>query len=379
MLTVENIQLSENAPVKGTSKIFKRLSFLTFYRLRWIVLISIVWTIIWLLLYYRMFYTEMRYNYPYTENDLSAYFIRAIILLLFSALMAYLLLIELRVLYRNISILAGWAIKIFMLLLIAAVCTALIFISHYIVLKQQPLPTAFSQLVYYFTKTGFFIDSLFTWLTIILITQVMMEANQHYSPGMFWQILRGKYSKPRTEKRIIMFLDLKDSTPIAEKLGHEQYFSFIKDFIYYVTSAIWENGGYIYQYVGDEVVVTWPYRKSNIIKPTNSVVLALYILKQASNYFQRKYGVIPEFRVGLHVGNVTIGEIGIMKKDIAISGEAMNIAARIRTACTELNQKFIVSQNYFENNVLQSWQGENLGEVELKGVEKPVKLYALKL
>ena len=35
-----------------------------------------------------------------------------------------------------------------------------------------------------------------------------------------------------------MFLDLKDSTPIAETLGHEKYFSFIKDFIYYVSSAV---------------------------------------------------------------------------------------------------------------------------------------------
>ena len=176
-----------------------------------------------------------------------------------------------------------------------------------------------------------------------------------------------------------MFIDLKDSTPISEQLGHEQYFSFIKDFIYYVSSAVLENDGHIYQYVGDEVVVTWPYKRSNILKSTNTVILARRMLQHASDYFRRKYGVIPEFRVGLHAGQVTIGEIGVIKKDLAISGEAMNITARIRTACGELNQKFVVSADYFESKVLKSWQAENLGEVSLKGVEVPIQLYALKI
>jgi adenylate cyclase len=69
-----------------------------------------------------------------------------------------------------------------------------------------------------------------------------------------------------------MFLDLKDSTPISEQLGHEKYFLFIKDFVYCVSKAILENEGMIYQYVGDEVVVTWPFKKSNILKSMNAVI-----------------------------------------------------------------------------------------------------------
>ncbi|MGZ8559504.1 MAG: adenylate/guanylate cyclase domain-containing protein, partial [Chitinophagaceae bacterium] len=98
-----------------------------------------------------------------------------------------------------------------------------------------------------------------------------------------------------------------------------------------------------------------------------------------SDYFRRTYGITPEFRAGLHIGNVTIGEIGVIKKDIAISGEAMNITARIRSACNELNQKFIVSGEYFDTGILKSWQGEDLGGVSLKGVDESMKLYALKI
>lgn len=355
------------------------LSFITLYRLRWIAVISVSWTLIELLLYYRVFLTGGGANYPYSENFFSAYFLRAVILICLNSLMAYLLLVELRVRFRNVSLLAGWMLKTLFLLVIAGVIMAFIFISHFIVIKEQTFADAWKQLDFYCFQTGFFIDSLLSWLVIILVTQIVIEVDRKYSPGVFWEILTGKYMKPRTEKRIIMFLDLKDSTPIAEQLGHERYFSFIKDFIYYTSSAVLENDGYIYQYVGDEIVVTWPYGKSNILKSINTVILARRTLQHSSDYFRRKYGIIPEFRVGLHAGVVTIGEIGVMKKDIAISGDAMNIAARIRASCSELNQKFIVSQDYFESNVLKSWQGENLGEITLKGVEEPIKLYALKI
>lgn len=378
MLTAANIYLSKKSYMKRLQKVVSNLSFIALYRLRWIAVIAISWTAVQLLLYYRVFFTGAD-GYPYVENTISAYILRAVILFCISSLMAYIIMVELRVRYRHLALLAGWTIKTVFLLVIAAFTIAFIFIAHFMIIKEYTFAASASSMRSYFLHTGFFIDGMFSWLIIILITQVVVEVNQKYSPGVFWEVLTGKYVRPRTERRIIMFLDLKDSTPIAEQLGHERYFSFIKDFIYYVSTAVLENRGRIYQYVGDEVVVTWPYRRSNILNSTNTVILARRILQHASDYFRRQYGIIPEFRVGLHTGEVTIGEIGVIKKDIAISGDAMNIAARIRTACGELNQKFIVSQDYFESNVLKSWQGENLGEITLKGVEEPVQLYALKV
>ena len=136
----------------------------------------------------------------------------------------------------------------------------------------------------------------------------------------------------------------------------------------------------IYQYVGDEVVVTWPYKKQNILKSLNAVIESRRVIQRHADHFRREYDdIVPDFRVGLHAGDVTIGEIGIIKKDIAISGEAMNIAARIRSTCNELNQKFVVSKEYFESGILKSWQGEDLGEVSLKGLDESIQLYALKI
>jgi adenylate cyclase len=102
-------------------------------------------------------------------------------------------------------------------------------------------------------------------------------------------------------------------------------------------------------------------------------------IHRKSNYFKRRYGIVPEFRVGINVGEVTVGEIGVLKKDLAMSGDTMNTTARIRSACNELNHHFIVSKNFVEASGLKDWQTESLGLVDLKGKDQSIELFSLKI
>lgn len=349
------------------------------YRLRRIVVISVAWTVIDLILYYRNITSGINIDYAYHETTFWAYALRFSFTLIISFIISGLMLHGLKHVFRNFSLLAGWLIKGALLLTIAFAAAVFLFFLHYMLIKGSSYRETATQFLDYFFYTRLMTESLLFWLVMLLSALILVEIDQKYSPGVFWEIVTGKYLKPRNEKRIIMFLDLNDSTPISEMLGHEKYFLFIKDFIYYISNAVLQYNGMIYQYVGDEMVVTWPYKKRNILQSVNAVIESRRVIQRKSNYFKRKYGVIPEFRAGLHAGDVTIGEIGVIKKDIAISGEAMNIAARIRSACNELNQQFVVSKEYFDTGILKSWQGEDLGEVFLKGVDESVQLYALKI
>lgn len=357
-----------------------RISPVAKYRTRRILLISLGWTLVDLFLYLRNVSVKDDIDYPYQENSITACLLRSLIVLLASFFMCRVLFSSFKTLFTKRSLLNRWFIKGVLLLVAGITASAFIFFLHYLLIKGNGLNETFIHFKNYFFYTSYATDSLLFWLVMLLAAQIIVELDQKYSPGVFWEVLTGKYLKPRNEKRIILFLDLKDSTPIAEQLGHEKYFLFIRDFIYYVSRAVLENNGMIYQYVGDEVVVTWPYKRSNILKSLNAVIESRKALQRRSDYFRREYeDIVPEFRVGLHAGDVTIGEIGVIKKDIAISGEAMNTAARIRSACNELNQKFVVSKEYFDTGILKSWQGENLGEVSLKGLDETMQLYALKI
>lgn len=229
-------------------------------------------------------------------------------------------------------------------------------------------------------NSSFLADIIFVKCLIVLVSHLVYQLGQKYTPGFFLSMALGRYSSPRTEQRIIMFIDLRDSTPISEQLGHEKYFLLIRDFVFHVCNAALLNQGDIYQYVGDEVIVTWPKLKKNSNKCIQTLILSRKFLQTRGNYFKTSYGLVPEFRVGIHAGPVTIGEIGVVKKELAMSGEAMNITARIRGMCGELNQKHMVSEDFFEFTNLKEWQGEDLGEISLKGIEtRNIKLYGLKI
>jgi adenylate cyclase len=294
-------------------------------------------------------------------------------------IMAYLLLFAMRDVFRKVSLWLNMLMKAVALIAAAVLINFFIHFTYATVIAKQSAAYAAESFYRNTFQTPWLIQKIPEWIILFVLTQLIIEINEKYSPGVFMDIVLGKYIQPKEEKRIIMFIDLKDSTTIAEKLGHKEYFKFIRDFIYYISVGLMEYGGRIYQYVGDEVVVSWPDKRREARKCLYALIEARKSLHKHLNKFVQQFGVVPEFKAGIHVGEVTIGEIGIIKKDLVMSGDTMNTTARIRTACNELNQKYIVSKDFLSRIPLKDWQVESLGPIELKGKNNSVELFALKI
>lgn len=218
------------------------------------------------------------------------------------------------------------------------------------------------------------------WLFVATITIITLQINDKYGPGVLWAFIMGRYFHPRTEGRIFLFLDIRSSTAIAEKLEEVQYFEFVKDFFQDVTPAILATKGEIYQYVGDEIVVSWPMdrglRNNNCI---HAFFQALRSIQEKAPHYQQKYGVAPSFKVGLHCGTVVSGEIGVIKRDIAYSGDVLNTAARIQSKCNELGVDILLSETLLQQLHLvgSGFREQAIGEVELRGKAEAVRLYTV--
>lgn len=341
------------------------------YRFRRVLYIALFWTLIDVVV-------SLLNNDRYLENPFSL-LVRAGLVIVMSLIMGYMFVFTLRGIFRNSSLWVNFLAKSFILLVAAL---AMSFVVHFVdnrFIIGLTFEASLEKFVNETLQFGWLLKRTLYWLVLFAITQLYIEINDKYSPGVFLDIFSGKYLTPKIENRVVMFLDLKDSTPIAEKLGHEKYFLFIRDFIFHISMALIEHGGIIYQYVGDEIVVSWLYNKKNAKNAMRAVIEARKNIQKNSSHFRRRYDIIPEFRVGIHVGDVTIGEIGVIKRDLAMSGDTMNTAARIRSACNELNQKFIVSKEFVDCGVLKDWQTESLGIVELKGKASGLELFSLKI
>ena len=341
------------------------------FRIRRVFYIAIFWTLI------DMVSTILNYNTH--ESHTKSVLLRALLVFFMSTIMGYLFVFTLRNIFKNRPLLLNFFAKTFILLFAAL---AMNFLAHFlddILIDKFSIGESLKNFYGNIIDGNWLMKRTLYWLILFAVTQSYLEINDKYSPGVFIDILAGKYIKPKIENRIIMFIDLKDSTPIAEKMGHQQYFLFIREFIYFISLALIEHNGIIYQYVGDEIVVSWKYNKLNMKECLASIIAARKNIQKKSEHFRRVYNTVPEFRIGIHTGDVTVGEIGVIKKDLAMSGDTMNTTARIRSACNELNQKFIVSKDFAEKSSLQVFQMESLGLVELKGKATGIELFALKI
>lgn len=344
-----------------------------------LAVIGIVWTCFDYSGFLTLSFTEKSEQYPFTQSEQGMFILRLILGLVAYSFLAYLLIFPLKNKLRKYPLWLNFIIKTLILCLLTAVYAIINFYVIYFFVYGKNLLHTSEQLYYYAFQTTWLLDYVQSRLLLYVITLLILEINEKYSPGVFTDIFIGKYFKPKEEKRIILFIDLKDSTPIAEKLGHTKYFFFIRDFIHHISLALLEYDGLIYQYVGDEIVVSWLSTSNNKNKCIQSVVRARRIIQKESDYYRRKYGMVPEYRVGVHLGLVTVGEIGIVKKDLTMSGDAMNTTARIRTMTGELNQKFVGSADFVNNVGLKDWQVESLGVIDLKGKELPMELFAIKI
>jgi adenylate cyclase len=205
------------------------------------------------------------------------------------------------------------------------------------------------------------------------------QMNRKFGPGTLIKYLTGKYFNPIEENRIFMFLDLKSSTTIAEKLSHILYSKLIQDCFSELTVPVINHKAEIYQYVGDEAVITWG--KGNGLD--NASCINFYFsfinrLEDKKDYFLNTYGVFPKFKAGISLGFVTVAEVGELKTEIAYHGDVLNTASRIQGYCNKLNKQLLVSESLA--NELEKYKHieiQPVGEVELKGKEGKSKIYSI--
>lgn len=189
----------------------------------------------------------------------------------------------------------------------------------------------------------------------------------------------GKYHDSKEETRVFMFLDMKGSTAIAEQMGHQKYFRFLNKYYRDMTKAIVDSEAEIYQYIGDEIVLSW---LSEDGVNNNNCIACFYRVKEAiykkHDSYKNTFGEIPEFKAGIHIGKVTRGEVGVLKKELLFTGDPLNVTARIQAMCNELESELLISSELLDQLQLDtSMQVNSKGSYSLRGRDKLIELFSI--
>lgn len=257
----------------------------------------------------------------------------------------------------------------------------LLTISVYLLIENKQGISALwrSQILQGWISEGSFFFMVLYSLIVLLVLQFGTLISRLLGPNVLINYLLGRYHQPKEEERIFMFMDLRSSTTIAERLGHLKWHNFLNDFFFDIAKPVRRYRGEIYQYVGDEVVISWP--KSVGVKDLNCIRCFFGILGRMELKKERylnRYGYEPVFKSGYHVGTVVIGEIGDYKRDIVFHGDTVNTASRIQAACNHYDRRLLLSKDLLNLLSIEGvYSSEYLGNILLRGKEEEVELYSL--
>lgn len=240
---------------------------------------------------------------------------------------------------------------------------------------ETPIDFTYLQLV---TNGAVWSLTIYFFVCSVLYSFLRM-VNEKFGPGVLWDMMMGKYMTPKVEKKIFMFLDLKSSTTLAEKLGYLTYSALIQQCFYDLNDVVQKYQGQIYQYVGDEAVICWDYEKG--IKE-NACIDCYFAFQRKlfsrKEYYENTFGIQPVFKAGLHGGELVVTEVGVVKKEIAYHGDVINTTSRIQDKCNEFDAKLLVSGDLLKDlSFASDYKPALLGEVLLKGKELPVQLHSV--
>jgi len=266
------------------------------------------------------------------------------------------------------------------IILLRSVTHFLIFLGLYLLVQSSP---AISQRIQrydpthlFMTSNGFWIGSVYFLITSLSIN-FMRQIRHKFGPGTLTKMLLGKFHHPREEKRVFMFLDLKSSTQLAEQLGHNKYSRLIKSCYYDLTDLIVAHGAEVYQYVGDEVVLTWKATRAQEHIPFVELYLAFHQhLAKRAPFYEEAFGTVPVFKAGVSKGIVAVTEVGEIKREIAFHGDALNVGSRLCGQCRVFEKDLI-----FEECLLPHLRPEvkhhvkPLGPVSVRGRQRTVQAF----
>src|SRR5947209_5309514 len=175
----------------------------------------------------------------------------------------------------------------------------------------------------------------------------------------------------------VMFVDIVESTPLAETLDPEDFREILEGYQEVCARATGRYFGYIARYAGDGIVVYFGYPQAREDSAQCAVYSGLAVLEELEGLnvrLRERHGISLRVRIGIHTGLVVAGEMGVgeTRERMAIVGETPHIAARLESIARP--QTVLISDST-RDLVDGYFITEPLGAQNLKGVSRPIGVH----
>jgi len=203
----------------------------------------------------------------------------------------------------------------------------------------------------------------------------------YFSPHIMETILKESVSlKPigQPKEITVMFADIRNFTSIADQLSSTQLIDLLQSFFTAMTEEVFATDGVVDKFIGDSIMAFWgapidqPDQADRAVRTAISMMERLRKLQEKWN--ELRYPFVS-MGIGISTGITIVGNIGSEKRfDYTVIGDEVNVAARLEELNKEHNSNIIIS-NSTRKRLSISVKLEDLGDISLRGITHPIRIY----
>ncbi len=262
-------------------------------------------------------------------------------------------------------------------ILIFVLANVLLFSVHFAIRGVNGLTASVTDAIgnTYFLPLVFF----FSLVSILMFFISNLERRSGSVFRLFAQSM-GNSLKPKLVERGFMFVDLNDATSLAEELGSEKYAQLLRDCFRLLSELVEFSPFQIYQFVGDEAVLTWTANTPNADILAIKLFTDFKAYLEENNYaFAKAYAIQPKFKCAIHSGEVVQSEIGREAKHLVYHGDVLNTTSRLLSQCHKQHTDIIISETALNNkkNITEKYILKVMQYAQLKGKKETVNAFAV--
>ena len=199
----------------------------------------------------------------------------------------------------------------------------------------------------------------------------------YLGPSAGEKVLAGQIKRGDGEdiNAVIWFCDLRDSTPLADSMSRRDFLALLNEYFECVLGPVLEHQGEVLRFIGDAALAIFPVGERPAEACAKALAAAREALARMDKLNQGREAPL-RFGIGLHLGELTYGNIGTPTRiEFTVIGAAANEAARIEALCKVLQVDLLVSERV-ARVLPQPWR--SLGLHTLRGVGDKMELFTLR-
>ena len=178
------------------------------------------------------------------------------------------------------------------------------------------------------------------------------------------------------KKMTILFSDIRNFTPMSEKLKPEEVVNVLNEYFTSMAEVIFQHDGTIDKFMGDCIMAFWGapiYHRDDALRAVKTALGMKKKLGELQKKWEKEGKPPVAMGIGINTGEVVVGNIGSPERmEYTTIGDEVNLASRLQSIARE-GQIFISNSTYGE--VCEEIEAKELPPVKVKGKSEPVILY----